>query len=138
MTGNAGFNGYGQPRYGDDTDQVNQYASHSSKSTLSLTYDASFQSQGGGKGDANVPYPTENQLPGYPPLYPTIHEQPEQPTPVSKMRKAPTTNLPRFKLIKCVITLTTEELFLHHTCSIPTPIEPRCTNKVFIVQHVTV
>lgn len=94
MTGNAGFNGYGQPRYGDDTDQVNQYASHSSKSTLSLTYDASFQSQGGGKGDANVPYPTENQLPGYPPLYPTIHEQPEQPTPVSKMRKAPTTNLP--------------------------------------------
>lgn len=94
MTGNAGFNGYGQPRYGDDTDQVNQYASHSSKSTLSLTYDASFQSQGGGKGDANVPYPTENQLPGYPPLYPTIHEQSEQPTPVSKMRKAPTTNLP--------------------------------------------
>ncbi|KAG5417151.1 ROM2 [Candida metapsilosis] len=85
------FNGYGQPRTGND--QASQYGSHSNKSASSLTYD--HQSQGGvaKAGAANVPYPVDNQIPGYP-LYPTIHESSEQTSPGPKMRKAPTANLP--------------------------------------------
>ena len=95
MTGGAPLNVYGPPVPGELTRQNSQYASLSNRSALSLTYEGNFQSQGNSKGSTNVPYPTDNQqLQGYPPLHPTIHEQTEQFTPVHKVRKAPSTNLP--------------------------------------------